>query len=73
MMEAREIRKLSTADIQKRLEDAREEHFNLRFQRASGQLEDFNQLRQVRRRIARLQTILRERQIAQQIGGGEGE
>jgi large subunit ribosomal protein L29 len=72
-MEAREIRKLSTADIQKRLEDAREEHFNLRFQRASGQLEDFNQLRQVRRRIARLQTILRERQIAQQIGGGEGE
>jgi large subunit ribosomal protein L29 len=73
MMEAREIRKLSTADIQKRLEDAREEHFNLRFQRASGQLEDFNQLRQVRRRIARLQTILRERQIAQQFGGGEGE
>jgi large subunit ribosomal protein L29 len=72
-MEAREIRKLSTADIQKRLEDAREEHFNLRFQRASGQLEDFNQLRQARRRIARLQTILRERQIAQQIGGGEGE
>jgi large subunit ribosomal protein L29 len=72
-MEAREIRKLSTADIQKRLEDAREEHFNLRFQRASGQLEDFNQLRQVRRRIARLHTILRERQIAQQIGGGEGE
>jgi large subunit ribosomal protein L29 len=72
-MEAREIRKLSTADIQKRLEDAREEHFNLRFQRASGQLEDFNQLREVRRRIARLQTILRERQIAQQIGGGQGE
>jgi large subunit ribosomal protein L29 len=72
-MEAREIRKLSTADVRKRLEDAREEHFNLRFQRASGQLEDFNQLREVRRRIARLQTVLREREIAQQIGGGEGE
>ena len=72
-MDAQEIRKLGTADIQKRLDDAREEHFNLRFQRASGQLEDFNQLREVRRRIARLQTILRERQIAQQIGGGQGE
>jgi large subunit ribosomal protein L29 len=72
-MEAREIRKLSTADVRKRLEDAREEHFNLRFQRASGQLEDYNQLRQVRRRIARLQTILREREIAEWIGGREGE
>jgi large subunit ribosomal protein L29 len=72
-MRAREIRKLSTTDIQKRLEDVREEHFNLRFQRASGQLEDYNQLRQVRRDIARLKTILRERQIAGQIGGEEGE
>jgi large subunit ribosomal protein L29 len=72
-MEAREIRKLSTADIQKQLEDAREEHFNLRFQRASGQLEDYNQLRQLRRNIARLKTILREREIAGQFGGEEGE
>jgi large subunit ribosomal protein L29 len=72
-MEAREIRKLSTADVQKRLEDAREEHFNLRFQRASGQLEDYSQLRQVRRKIAQLKTILREREIAEQIGGKEGE
>ena len=72
-MKAREIRKLSTTDIQKRLEDAREEHFNLRFQRASGQLEDYNQQRQVRRDIARLKTILREREIAGQIGGEEGE
>jgi large subunit ribosomal protein L29 len=72
-MEAREIRKLSTTDIRKRLEDAREEHFNLRFQRASGQLEDYSQLRRVRRSIARLETILREREIAEQIGGKEGE
>jgi large subunit ribosomal protein L29 len=72
-MEAQEIRKLSTTDIQKRLEDAREEHFNLRFQRASGQLEDYSQLRRVRRTIARLETILREREIAEQIGGKEGE
>jgi large subunit ribosomal protein L29 len=72
-MEAREIRKLSTADIEKRLEDAREEQFNLRFQRASGQLEDYTQLRRLRRRVARLITILRERKIAEQIGGKEGE
>lgn len=68
-MHAQEIRNMGTADIQKSLEDAREEYFNLRFQRASGQLEDYNQLRKVRRDVARLVTILREREIAEWIGG----
>jgi large subunit ribosomal protein L29 len=72
-MQAVEIRNLGVADIQKRLEDAREEYFNLRFQRASGQLEDYTQIRVVRRNIARLLTILREREIAELIGGSEGE
>ena len=72
-MQAVEIRNLGVADIQKRLEDAREEYFNLRFQRASGQLEDYTQIRVVRRNIARLLTILREREIAALIGGSEGE
>lgn len=72
-MLVREIRGLGTADIQKKLEDAREEYFNLRFQRASGQLEDYNQIRMARRDIARLLTVLREREIAEWIGGQEGE
>ncbi len=49
---------MGVADIQKRLEDAREEYFNLRFQRASGQLEDYTQIKLVRRDIARMLTIL---------------
>jgi large subunit ribosomal protein L29 len=69
----REIRSLGTPDIQKKLEDAREEYFNLRFQRASGQLEDYNQIRKARRNISRLLTVLREREIAEWIGDQEGE
>lgn len=67
-MQSREIRSLGIADIRKRLEDAREEYFNLRFQRASGQLEDYTQIKVVRRDIARMLTILREREIAELIG-----
>lgn len=69
----REIRNLGTADIQKKIEDAREEYFNLRFQRASGQLEDYTQIREARRRIARMITVLREREIAEWISSGEGK
>lgn len=72
-MQAREMRNLGSADLRKQLEEAREEHFNLRFQRASGQLEDYSQLKRVQRDIARLLTILRERELAESIGGEEGE
>ncbi len=70
-MRVQEIRNMGTTDIQKKLEDTREEYFNLRFQRASGQLEDYTQIRRVRRSIARLVTILREREIAEWIDGRE--
>ena len=70
-MQVEEIRNMGTADIQKKLEDTREEFFNLRFQRASGQLEDYNQIKRVKREIARMLTILREREIAEWIGGEE--
>ncbi len=73
MMLVQEIRNTGTADVRKKLEDAREEYFNLRFQRASGQLEDYAQIRAVRRDIARLLTILREREIAEWIGAEEGK
>lgn len=72
-MKVKEIRNLGTGDVEKRLEDAREEYFNLRFQRASGQLEDYTQIRRVRRDMARLLTILREREIAEWIGDQEGQ
>ena len=72
-MKAQEIRSMGSADLEKKLEDTREEYFNLRFQRASGQLEDYNQIKKVRRSIARLITILREREIAEWIGSQESE
>ncbi len=63
-MEAREIRDLSTGEVQTKLDQTREELRNLRFQRAVGQLTDLMRMRAVRRDVARLETILRERAIA---------
>ncbi len=65
-MKAAEIRALSTEEIRARLEEAREEYFKLRFQFASGQLTDTSRLRIARRNIARLATILRERELAEE-------
>ena len=62
-MRVYEIRQLSSEGIQQRLDDAREELFNLRFQWGSGQLRDNNRLTQVKRDIARMMTILREREL----------
>lgn len=66
-MQVYEIRQLSTVEIQQRLEDAREELFNLRFQWSSGQLRDNNRLTQVKRDIARMLTILRARELAEEV------
>lgn len=63
-MEIDAIRNLSTGEIRTKLDQSREELRNLRFQRAVGQLTDLMRLRAVRRDIARLETILRERTIA---------
>lgn len=64
-MQAREIRAFATEEIQRRLEEAHEELFNLRFQWSNRQLKDSNRLTQVKRDIARLKSILRERELAQ--------
>lgn len=63
-MKANEIRALSPEELMKQLEEARHELFNLRFRLATRQLVNHRQLRQVRREIARLLTIMRERELA---------
>jgi large subunit ribosomal protein L29 len=68
-MKAADIRALSIEEIASKLEDAREAYFKLRFQSAVGQLTDPSQLRLARREIARLATILRERQLAAEVEG----
>jgi len=72
-MKARELRELSDEELAKKLRELKEELFNLRFQAATGQLDNPMRLRQVRRDIARVQTIQRERELAALRGtGSEG-
>jgi large subunit ribosomal protein L29 len=61
-MKAAEIREMSTEEIRDQLDETREELMNLRFQQASGELVDYTRLRYTRRLIARLQTIINERE-----------
>jgi large subunit ribosomal protein L29 len=63
-MKASELRDLSVDESQTKLKELQEELFNLRFQLATGQIENVGRIRTVRRDIARLKTIQRERQLA---------
>ncbi len=59
-MKVSEIRELSSEELHAKLDEVTEEQFNLRFQHATGQLENTMRLGQVKRDIARIQTIIRE-------------
>lgn len=63
-MKAQEIRSLNDAELRERLMECYQELFNLRFQKVSGRLANTSRPRQVRRDIARIKTILRERELA---------
>ncbi|ACJ32497.1 Ribosomal protein L29 [Anoxybacillus flavithermus WK1] len=63
-MKAKEIRELTTAEIEQKIKALKEELFNLRFQLATGQLENTARIREVRKAIARMKTVIREREIA---------
>jgi len=62
-MKAAEFRGLAEADLQKRLGDARQELFNLRFQLATRKLENHARLREVRKDIARILQVANERRL----------
>ena len=64
-MAGTDLRNLSPVEISRRLDEAHQELFNLRFQYATGQLKNTARLGQVRHDIARLRTILREKQLAE--------
>jgi len=63
-MKAEDLRTKSADELKESLVGLRKEQFNLRFQKASGQLENTARVRQVRRDIARIKTILRNKQAA---------
>jgi large subunit ribosomal protein L29 len=68
-MDADEIRSMDSEDIQDELDDAREELMRLRFQVTTGELTDYNRLRFTRKKIARLLTVLRERELEEEMEG----
>lgn len=63
-MKASELRSKTNVELANDLDDAYQELFNLRFQRATGQLKNTARKLQVRRDIARMKTILRERELS---------
>ncbi|MGD8192767.1 50S ribosomal protein L29 [Brevibacillus ginsengisoli] len=62
-MKANEFLNLTTAEIEQNVSSLKEELFNLRFQLATGQLENTARIKQVRKDIARAKTILRQREL----------
>ena len=63
-MKAAEIRELSADDLQSKLKEARAELFNLRFQMATGQLDNTARVKEVKKDIARIQTEMRAREMS---------
>ncbi|PJO45323.1 50S ribosomal protein L29, partial [Lysinibacillus xylanilyticus] len=61
---ANEIRDLATSELELKVKSLKEELFNLRFQLATGQLENTARIREVRKAIARMKTVIREREIS---------
>lgn len=62
-MKIEEVRKLSTEEITKKIKENKEELFNLRFSQATGNLEKPSRIRELRKDVARMKTIIREREL----------
>ena len=67
-MKVKEIRELSTEDINAKLKETKEELFNLRFQQATGNLEKPSRIRDLGHTVARLKTVLKERETVEKEG-----
>ena len=63
-MTNKEIRELSNEEILSKIEESKEELFNLRFQQATGNLEKPSRIKDLRHQVARLKTVLREREMS---------
>ncbi len=62
-VKVKELREMTDVELRKRLADTKDELFRLRFQSATGQLDNPMRINEVRRRIARVKTVLREREL----------
>ena len=64
MMKAKDIRELTAEELQNKLAELKKDLFNLRLQHATNQLDNVNRITEVKRDIARVNTVLRELQLA---------
>ena len=62
-LKAKDLRDLPEDELKQRLQDTKEELFNLRFQNATGQLDNYKRLGELRKDVARLKTLLRQREL----------
>ncbi len=60
-MKIKDVRELNEQELEEKVKELKEELFNLRFQQATGQLDNVMRIKEVRRNIARVKTVLRER------------
>jgi large subunit ribosomal protein L29 len=72
-LKAHELDDMNNTDLEARLREAKEELFNLRFQAATGQLESHGRLRTVKKDIARIYTVVRERELGIRSAPGADE
>ncbi len=72
-VKAHELDELNDIDLESKLREAKEELFNLRFQAATGQLESHGRLRTVKKDIARIYTVVRERELGIRVAPGADE
>jgi large subunit ribosomal protein L29 len=63
VVKASELRDLPVSELEQKLVETKEELFNLRFQNATGQLDNYKRLGQLRKDVARIRTLLREREL----------
>ena len=68
-MQTKEIRETSTEELVTKIAEAKEELFNLRFQQATGNLEKPSRINELRKQVARMKTVIREREL----GGSDGK
>ena len=73
MSTAYELDEMTNVDLESKLREAKEELFNLRFQAATGQLESHGRLRTVKKDIARIYTVVRERELGIRTAPGSNE
>jgi len=64
-MKATELREMAPAELEQTLDELYQEQLNLRFQKSTGQLSDMTRIKEVRRDIARIKTVVRELELAE--------